>query len=129
MNIRELSNRTGFSIDTIRYYEKMGLIENVDRSQAGYRIFDDEALKRFLFIKKSKNMGFTLNDIKELLALKIEADEPCEPVHKLAKQKLQIVEEKILELNRIQKVLKSLIDQCSIHKPTEPCPVLRILES
>lgn len=128
MNIRDISKKTGFSIDTIRYYEKMGLIENVDRSKAGYRIFSNDDLKRFLFIKKAKNMGFTLNDIKELLEIRIISDEPCEPVHQLAREKLKIVEEKLEELSRIKKVLKELIGQCAKHEPTEPCPVLRILE-
>ncbi|KAA3617252.1 MAG: MerR family transcriptional regulator [Calditrichaeota bacterium] len=129
MDIRAISNKTGFSIDTIRYYEKMGLIENVDRSKTGYRIFTNEDFKRFLFIKKAKNMGFTLKDIKELLTLKIEEDEPCEPVHKMAKEKLQFVEQKLGELEKIRIVLKTLISQCSRHQPTEPCPVLRILEN
>lgn len=128
MNIRDISHNTGFSIDTIRYYEKMGLIDNVDRSKAGYRIFSNDDLKRFLFIKKAKNMGFTLNDIKELLEMRIESNEPCEHVHKLAQEKLKTVDEKLKELNGIKKVLKELIGQCAIHKPTEPCPILRILE-
>ncbi|KAA3616802.1 MAG: heavy metal-responsive transcriptional regulator [Calditrichaeota bacterium] len=129
MNIRDISKETGFSIDTIRYYEKMELIENVERSESGYRIFSDEDLKRFLFIKKAKKIGFTLNDIRELLTLRIETDQPCEPVHELARGKLKIVEEKLNELTRIKKVLKELIDQCSPDKSTDSCPILRVLEN
>jgi len=129
LTIGKLAKLTELNIETIRYYERIEVLPYARRNASGYRFYSDEDLKRVTFIKKAKNMGFTLNDIKELLEMRIVSDEPCEPVHKLAREKLIIVNEKLKELNRIKIVLKELIGQCAVHEPTEPCPVLRILEN
>jgi len=94
LTIGKLAKLTDLNIETIRYYERIELLPYAKRNSSGYRSYSDEDLQRVRFIIKAKNMGFTLNDIKELLEMRIESDEPCEPVHKLAREKLEFVNEK-----------------------------------
>ena len=113
LKIGELARQANVSVDTIRFYESKGLISATMRSASGYRLFSDEDRTRLLFIQRAKQVGFTLEEIGELLALKLHPDDhTCEEVKQRTAQKLQKVSEKIAELERIQRSLKTLYTAC-----------------
>ncbi len=125
--IGKLAKEAGVDIQTVYFYEKKGLISPVGRKPSGYRIYDGESLKRLLFIGRGKLMGFTLSEIKDLLALSSDSDESgsCDKVRSQAEVKLRQVEEKIKALMSVKKVLGELINTCANRNPTDKCPILR----
>jgi len=128
MSIGTLSKETGIGIETIRFYERLGLIVPVGRKSSGYRIFDDSSLKALGFIKHAKELGFSLSEIQELLDLKADKKSKCQSVQLKAKAQLESVEEKISHLERIKNVLSKLIEQCRQRKIDSECPLLDCLD-
>ena len=94
----QLAKKAGVNPETVRYYEKTGLLPKAKRTESGYRLFSEEDVKRIKFIKRAKELGFTLKEIKELLELRFENQGECQEVRKLAEEKLQDVEKKIQDL-------------------------------
>lgn len=123
--IGELAQRAGVAIDTIRYYERDGLLVPTARSAAGYRRYDDTGLKRLHFIRRAKALGFSLEDIRSLLALSAQAD--VAQVRRTAQTKLDDVEQRIAELERVRAGLRALITACPGHGRAESCPILNAL--
>ena len=101
----EIAKLAGVNIETIRYYEKRGLIYPTDRTSAGYRLFDEESLKRLKFVKHAKELGFTLNEISELLELG-KAPAACNEVQAEAREKLKSIGKKIESLKKMEKTLE-----------------------
>lgn len=130
MRIGELSKNTGFQVETIRYYEKQGLLEPVSRTESGYREYDNESLKQLRFIKQAKSVGFSLNEILELLTLRVERDQhSCGDVKSIAEQKINQVEKKIEELVFIKSALHKLTDACcGGSEPATSCTILNALD-
>jgi len=126
--IGDIAKQAGLNIETIRFYERRGLILPVARTGAGYRIYDENALSRLRFIKNAKEIGFTLKEIDELLKLKINPKSKCGDIRKRAEKKLQIIHAKMAVLESIRKVLKKLIEDCQSGLPTEACPILKSME-
>ena len=120
--------QSGVSVETIRFYEKEGLIEKPERKESGYRQFNEEAIKRLAFIRKAKSLGFTLNEIQELLSLKSNGSGDCENVKQLAGEKLIDIEQKINSLKRMKRVLNNLVDQCPGNGAKSNCPILEALD-
>ena len=114
MLIGEIAAKTGFSRDTIRWYEKIGLIKlgRRTRTEGNYRQFDEKTLKRLLFIKQLKTFGFSLKEIEELLLLAEHDALKCNAVKGLINQKLHSIEQKILELQQLQQKLSSVKNEC-----------------
>ena len=125
ITIGELARRAGVNIQTIHYYERRKLILPVGRRESGYRVYDDDTLKRILFIRHAKELGFTLEEIRGLLDLSSDAAVSCDSVKEKATHKLRDVEEKIKALGSIKRILKELIDACNKRSPTEKCPILK----
>lgn len=123
-----LANRAGVDIQTVHYYERRKLLLPVGRTVAMYRLYNEESLKRLLFIRRAKEMGFTLVEVKALLDLSVESPESCDSVKQKALGKLRDVEEKIQALGSLRKVLNDLIDSCERRSPTEACPILKSVE-
>ncbi len=124
-----LAAKTGINLETIRYYEKIGLMPKPKRKESHYRFYDELDLKRLQFIKRAKELGFTLKEIKELLNLKIESTATCGDVKHLAENKLKDIEERIKDLRNIKSVLAKLINQCICEKiSSEECPILEVIE-
>jgi len=98
----QLAKKTGVNPETVRYYEKMGLLPKAIRTESGYRLFSEEDVKRIKFIKRAKELGFTLKEIKELLQLGFETEGECREVRKIAEIKLKDVQKKILEILSLQ---------------------------
>ena len=124
-SIGQLSKRAGVAIDTVRYYERNGLLTPADRLESGYRRYGDAELKRLRFIRRAKVLGFTLADIRELLSLSDERN--VAKVKLAAKAKLAEVEQRLAELERIRNGLRTLVAACPGHGRAEACPILNAL--
>lgn len=131
MRIGELSKNTGFQIETLRYYEKQGLIAPVSRTESGYREYNNDSLKQLHFIQQAKSVGFSLNEISELLTLRVERDQhSCSEVKSIAEQKLVQIEGKINELNKMRDALHKISDACcGGSEPATSCTILNALDN
>ena len=125
----ELAKECGVNIEALRYYEKRRLIDPPKRSEVGYRLYSKEDAARIHFIRSAQKLGFTLNEIMELLKLRVNKNESCESVLGKAQKKLNEVAQKIKGLKSMKKVLKQLIHQCKESMPTSDCPILGSFES
>ncbi|EPP25886.1 Zn(2+)-responsive transcriptional regulator [Vibrio fluvialis] len=129
--IGELAKRCGVSTDTLRFYEKNALISPAGRSDSGYRLYDEENQKQVSFILKAKELGLSLEEIKELLEIRLEATEhSCAEVKSITSAKLALIDEKIIELTRIRSALKKINDACCGHRDDDAshCSILAALE-
>ncbi|MFH5831483.1 MerR family transcriptional regulator [Halalkalibaculum sp. DA3122] len=126
--IGEVARRADVNRETVRYYERRELIDEPDRRRSGYRIFTQKHIDQIKFIKRAQELGFTLSEIKELLALRIDHPDSCEEVQRKTEAKLKDVRQKIEDLKRIRTVLRELIDSCKGEGKTEDCVILRALE-
>ena len=126
--IGQLAKTTGVNIQTIRYYERLRLLEPCDRKPSGYRLYDGESLKRLRFIKNAQTLGFTLHEIAELLNLRVTSTARCGDVQRKAQAKLLQVVAKVRDLRTLARALKGLIRTCRAGQPTEQCPILTSLE-
>ncbi len=128
LTIGKLSKKTGVGIDTIRYYERQGLIPEPRRRESGYRQYSGEMVKRIQFIRHAKDLGFSLKEINELLSLRLDPKTKCSVVKNRAEAKISDIEEKILNLQRMKKALAKLMKACSGRGPISKCPILEALE-
>lgn len=131
MLIGELAKRCEVSIDTVRYYEKQGLLSKVQRAPSGYRVYGKKNLIELAFVLNAKKLGFTLNEITELLEIRVEkADRHCAEVKQLVEDKQAVVEAKIAELEKIRQALKTMAeDCCGGDEPAVYCSILEALEN
>lgn len=113
LKISELAARTGLSAHTLRFYEKNGLITASDRSEAGYRFYNDADIRRAEFVKTARNIGFSLEDIGQLLSIRVDkTSHSCQDVTDITRHKLDEVNTKIAELQFMQNTLQILLDSC-----------------
>ncbi|WP_375057417.1 Zn(2+)-responsive transcriptional regulator [Zobellella sp. DQSA1] len=128
--IGELARHFGIKADTLRFYEKEGLLAPSLRTPAGYRLYSEEDKNRLHFVLRCKRVGFSLKDIEELLALRVSSCEvSCREVKEVADAKLQDVEERIAELERFRHSLKQLSDACcGGQESAEHCSILEALD-
>lgn len=125
LTIGKLADECGVTIDTIRYYERFKLIQAQERSKAGYRLYAPESVRRLLFIKRSKELGFTLDEIRKLLALKSAKDATCAEMLKHTRGKIAEAKDRLKELMRIEAALTQLADVCpGDATPISKCPIL-----
>lgn len=129
LTIGALAQRAGVGIDTIRYYEREGLLPAPQRRASGYRDYGPDVVERLRFIRRAKDLGFTLQEIGELLALSTDRERGVHSVKQRAEVRLGEVEQRIRELQRMKRGLKQLIDACPGHGALEHCPILRALGS
>lgn len=133
LSIGQLAKNAHVGVDTVRFYERHGLLPQPLRKASGYRQYTADDARRLVFIRRAKDLGFSLSDIGELLTLRgLTADKSgrsVERVRNVAKNKLQTVEEKIAELERIRIVLQELVTACPGHGDADHCPILRAFDS
>lgn len=128
MNIGEAARRSGVTAKMIRYYEQTGLIPEVARTDAGYRSYGDDDVHRLRFIRRARDMGFTVEEISELLALWQDDGRQSAQVKALALGHIETLRHKIAELEAMANTLQALADGCSgDHRPD--CPILADLEA
>jgi MerR family transcriptional regulator, copper efflux regulator len=125
LGIGQLAKRGGVGIDTVRYYERNGLLTPHTRLASGYRRYSQLELARLRFIRRAQALGFTLKEIKELLALSAQRD--VGRVKRSAQAKLKDVQSRIAALERMRDGLATLIDACPGHGRAADCPILRTL--
>ncbi|MDX2206008.1 MAG: MerR family transcriptional regulator [Gemmatimonadales bacterium] len=128
LTIGQLAIAAHVNIETIRYYERRRLLPEPPRTRAGYRQYDEEAVRRVRFIKRAQDLGFTLKEIEELLALQVRHGAACDEVEERVRLKLIRVDEMITELDRVRTVLTELAGACRERRPTEECPILEVLD-
>ncbi len=121
-----IATRTGVNIETVRYYEKIGLLPPPPRSEGGHRIYGEDLLKRLTFIRRSRELGFTIEEVRSLLALVDGGDYTCAEVKAMTLDHLETVRSKIADLGTIEKVLKDMVSRCEGDEVPE-CPVIDAL--
>lgn len=127
MLIGELSRRTGCNIETIRYYERIGLLPKPARS-GSYRSFGTADVQRLRFVRRARELGFTLDEIRALLTLAATPAESCEPARDLAAAHLTQVKAKIADLRRMERVLSEAVRACD-SGPGSGCPIIDALSA
>ena len=129
MTIGQVAKAAGIGIETIRFYEREGLIQDPPRRESGYREYSDDVVTRLVFIKRAQELGFSLQEIGELLSLKVHAETSCAEVRKRAEAKVTDIEAKIRDLQRMKRALMGLIGSCVASKPVTECPILEAFEA
>lgn len=112
LSIGQLGKVTGTVVETIRYYEKIGLLPKPPRTAGNYRNYGPADVSRLSFIRRARDLGFGLGQVRTLVALADDRNRPCEQVDSLARAQLEQVEQKIADLHALRKELSSLISQC-----------------
>lgn len=127
--VGQLAKQVGVNVETIRYYERIRLLPKPKRRESHYRIYNETDLKRLLFIKRAKELGFTLKEIKELMELRIDSEAKCGDVKHLTEHKLQDIDNRINDLKKIRSVLVKLIKQCVNEEvSSDECPILEVID-
>ena len=129
LTIGQVARSAGVGVETVRFYERQGLLQEPARKESGYRQYPEDVVARLRFIKRAKELGFSLKEIKELLALRVDPDTTCAEVKSRAEAKIADIEEKIQALLRIKKALVKLTKACSGRGPTSECPILDALDT
>lgn len=127
MKIGELAQRAQVNIDTVRYYERQGLLPEPPRRASGYRDYTADDVRRLRFVRRAKALGFTLVEIRDLLELSSHRDDDMAGMKATATEKLADVEEKLAELTRIRDALQDLVASCPGHGALGECPILNAL--
>jgi len=125
IKIGRLAERTGVHLETIRYYQRLGLMPLPERGLGSVRRYGEDAVSRLRFIKRAQNLGFSLEEVKFLLELSV--GEHCAETRMLAEQKKRLVDKKIADLRGIQAALDKLIRACGTGKKGRGCPVIENL--
>ncbi len=124
----KLAREGGVNVETVRYYEKHGLLPKPPRTHSGYRIFSGETVGRLRFIRRAQQLGFTLNEIRELLNIRVKPGSSCADVRAKAQAKLGDVDAKIRHLRAIRQALQQITASCSGAGPAVNCSILEALD-
>jgi MerR family mercuric resistance operon transcriptional regulator len=127
LTIGQLASATHVGVETIRYYERRGLLPEPPRRESGYRQFPLEAVQRIRFIKRAQNLGFSLKEISRLLALSDGQEARCEDVRQFAVEKVREIETKIDHFSRLKEILSDLVGKCQGKGPLTDCPIIESL--
>jgi Hg(II)-responsive transcriptional regulator len=124
MKIGEIAKRSGIGIETIRFYEREGLLQEPERRPSGYRVYDDSSVERLGYIKQAKELGFTLTEIRELLELSFAAHAGCEHIRHKAEIKITDIESKIRSLKQMKRSLDKIVERCRAKNSPNDCPLV-----
>lgn len=128
MKIGQVAAQAGVRIDTLRYYERRGLLSEPERRESGYREYPEEAVRIIRFIKRAQNLGFTLDEIEELLTLRGANGKSRRRVRAVAQAKMKDIDEKLARLKSMRSALHSLIETCDCGERKPACPILEALD-
>jgi MerR family copper efflux transcriptional regulator len=129
LTIGEVAAQAKVHIETLRYYERRGLVARPPRSVSNYRRYPQEAVQRVRFIKRAQELGFSLNDIKELLSLRAAPEAECGEIRAHAEAKIKDINDKIASLTAMKHALSKLVRECSGEGPLTECPILESLDT
>lgn len=128
LKIGEVAKQAGVGVETVRFYERKGLLHEPQRRTSGYRQYDKGAIAVLRFIRRAKELGFTLKEIKTLLNLRLDESATRADVRDEARAKVSDIEARIADLQRMKDSLLKLIRKCSGHGATKGCPILDALQ-
>lgn len=128
LSIGQVAHQAGVNIQTLRYYERRGLLASPERTDAGRRQYPAETVRLIRFIKRAQDLGFTLKEVEELIALRQTRGRDRARVRRLATEKLADVDEKIGRLRAIRKAVSTLVESCACQGEALECPILEALD-
>ena len=128
LTIGDVAKEAGVGVETIRFYERKGLIDRPERPASGFRHYDDQLPRRIRFIRHAQELGFSLREIRELLELRIDPEVSCADVKAKAVAKVAEVDEKIESLTRMRDTLLDITRSCAGEGPTSDCPILDAID-
>lgn len=127
MRTGELAKRAGVNAQTLRYYERRGLLAQPSRTQGGYRSYPDGAVDTVRFVKRAQELGFSLDEIEELLHLADGGPDDCDTARALAEARVTQLAQRIADMQRMQRSLTELIETCELPRARRSCPILMSL--
>ena len=128
MRIGEVAEHAGVNVQTLRYYERRGLLAEPERTAAGYRLYPGEVIQVVRFIKRAQELGFSLDEIDRLLELRNDRVSSCDDVRGLALEKIAAVDEKVRRLSALKDALDHLVQHCDEDSANRECPILEAME-
>lgn len=128
LTIGDVASRAGVNIQTLRYYERRGILGRPRRSASGYRQYPPDTVRLIRFIKRAQDLGFTLEEIEELITLRQSSTRKRDAARVLAAKKMRDIDEKLARLQAMRSALYTLIDDCECGRETLVCPILEALE-
>lgn len=126
ITIGEMSRRTGVNIETIRYYERVGVTPQPRRTAGGHRAYNDDQLKRLHFVRRSRELGFSLDEVRAMLRLVDDGTLTCGEIHSMTVEHLAEIKQKIADLRRLEEALESMAAECS-RGDIPDCPIIETL--
>ena len=130
LTIGDVAKQAQVNIETLRYYERQGIVPKPPRTRSNYRLYPGDTVRRVRFVKKARELGFSLKEIKELLSLRATRGATCLDVRRQAATKIKQIDEKILSLQAMQNALRELVRQCAARRGSlSECPILESLDS
>lgn len=127
LTIGKLARETGVNVETVRYYERRGLVARPRERRGAYRVYPPEAVTRIRGIKRAQSLGFTLEEIKELFGLQIDEKARCQDVLRQAQGKIAEIDEKLKTLRAVKRELEKLTSACHAELPVYECPIMHAL--
>jgi Hg(II)-responsive transcriptional regulator len=124
----EVAAQAGVNVQTLRYYERRGLLKEPERRASGYREYPADAVRLIRFIKRAQEIGFTLSEIEDLLRLRDDQDSACAEVRSAAEAKIEDIEQKIRHLRAMKRALGVLVASCATEGSPRHCPILEALD-
>ncbi|MGH8476617.1 MAG: MerR family transcriptional regulator [Methylococcales bacterium] len=124
LTINSVAKKSGLGIETIRYYQRIGLVEKPEKPKSGYRIYSEDIIARLLFIQRAKGLGFSLTEIATLMAL---GDGRCDETKELAVHKLEVIKTKLHDLQAMANTLEKLIESCESNSTHPGCPIISVI--
>lgn len=128
LRIGEVASKAGVNIQTLRYYERRGLLEAPERTPSGYREYPEETVRLIRFIKRAQDLGFTLKEIEELIALRDAKGRKRSEVRALAEAKMGDIDKKLAQLQAMRGALSTLVESCACRDGRPACPILEALD-
>lgn len=128
--IGDVAKQAQVNIETLRYYERQGIVPKPPRTRSNYRLYPEDTVRRVRFVKKAQELGFSLNEIKELLSLRATRGATCLDVRRQAATKIKQIDDKILSLQAMRNALQELVRQCAARRGSlSECAILESLDS
>lgn len=129
LTIGKVAKLADVGVETVRFYERIGLLPEPPRSSSGYRVYTTDAVALIRFVRNAKGLGFTLGEIRDLLHIRVAPNATCAEVKNKASRKIADIDQKLEELLKMRKQLEGIVGQCPGQGPAVDCPILEKLET